>query len=42
MRDIRTMLAVSDASIDQAVLREWIDRLRLRPQWDEVTRADPP
>ncbi len=39
VRDVRAMLAVSDALIDRALLAELVDRLRVRAQWDEVVGA---
>jgi hypothetical protein len=32
------MLANLGTSIDQASLREWIERLGLAPQWETVSR----
>jgi hypothetical protein len=37
VRDIRAMLANLGTSIDQASLREWIERLGLEPQWETVS-----
>mgnify|MGYP002778080430 CR=1 FL=1 len=39
VRDVRAMLAVSDALIDRALLGELVDRLGVRAQWDEVVGA---
>lgn len=36
VRDVRAMLAVSGDAIDRALLAELVDRLGVRPQWDEV------
>ena len=36
VRDVRAMLAVSGDQLDRALLAELVDRLRVRPQWDEV------
>jgi len=39
VRDIRGMLEISDADLDHGALDRWIDRLGLRPIWDEVRGA---
>lgn len=39
VRDVRAMLAVSDALIDRALLAELVDRPGVRAQWDEVVGA---
>ena len=41
VRDVRAMLAVSGDLIDRALLADLVDRLRVRPQWDEVVGAGP-
>jgi hypothetical protein len=37
LRDIRAMLAVSGAQMNQADLRSWIDRRGLEQEWRAVT-----
>jgi hypothetical protein len=36
IRDIRSMLAVSGAQLDQTQLNEWIHRLGLGPEWQKI------
>lgn len=37
LRDIRSMLMISRQQIDQKTLEEWIDRRRLRSEWEKVS-----
>jgi hypothetical protein len=38
LRDIRSMVAISGDQIDYAALRDWVGRLGLQAQWDQVSR----
>jgi hypothetical protein len=38
MRDISGMMLAQGAAIDQGVIQEWVARLRLEAQWQEIKR----
>jgi hypothetical protein len=40
IRDIRSMLRMSNEQIDRGALTEWIDRLGLQPEWQRVVSGE--
>jgi hypothetical protein len=40
LQDIRTMLQMSNNAINHTILQQYVDRLRLQSEWDEVVTAE--